>query len=105
MRKYQSNRSEQPVEVSLTPDQKAFVQQAIASGRLRDEQQALQEALAIWEERERRRLELISSIETATDACKRGEGRPITVDSMRQLATDVKARGRKRLPTEQRHLG
>jgi putative addiction module CopG family antidote len=93
------------MEVSLTPDQKAFVEQAIASGRLHNEQEAVHEALAIWEERERRRLELVVSIEAATAAYERGAGRPITAASMRQLATDVEARGRQRLATEQRHQG
>ena len=90
------------MEISLTPDQMAFVRQAIASGRLHDEEEAIQEALALWEERERRRLELVTSIEAATAAYERGEGRPITSDSMRALASDVKARGRKRLAKQQR---
>jgi toxin ParE1/3/4 len=91
------------MEVSLTADQRAFVRQAIASGRLRDEEEAVQEALALWEERERRRLELISSIGAATAAHERGEGKPISAHSMRELANDVKARGRQRLAAEQRH--
>ena len=43
--------------VDLTPDQQAFVQQAIKSGRLANAEQAIEEALALWERRERRRLE------------------------------------------------
>jgi putative addiction module CopG family antidote len=42
--------------VELTPDQRAFVQRAIESGRFSGEEEAVQEALALWEERERRRL-------------------------------------------------
>ena len=71
------------MEVKLTPDQAAFVRQAIESGRLHDEQEALQEALALWEERERRRQELLASIESARDAHARGEGRPLSEDAMR----------------------
>ena len=41
--------------VELTPDQRAFVQRAIESGRLDCEEDAVQEALALWEERERTR--------------------------------------------------
>jgi Arc/MetJ-type ribon-helix-helix transcriptional regulator len=41
------------MEVQLTPDQKAFVRQAIDSGRLRGEEDAVKEALSLWEERER----------------------------------------------------
>ena len=43
------------MEVHLTPDQKAFVRQAIESGRLHREEDAVQEALSLWEERERAR--------------------------------------------------
>jgi Arc/MetJ-type ribon-helix-helix transcriptional regulator len=41
------------MDVQLTPDQKAFARRAIESGRLHSEQDAVQEALALWEERER----------------------------------------------------
>jgi len=41
------------MEVQLTQDQKAFVRQAIESGRLRTEEDAVKEALSLWEERER----------------------------------------------------
>jgi putative addiction module CopG family antidote len=44
------------MKVELTPDQQAFVRQAIESGRLRGEEDAVREALSLWEERERRRL-------------------------------------------------
>ena len=89
------------MEVDLTPDQEAFVRRAIATGRLRDESDAVREALALWEERERRRLEITASIELARSAYARGEGRPLTADSMRALAGEVKSRGRGRLEAEQ----
>ena len=40
------------MEVQLTPDQKAFVRQAIETGRLQREEDAVKEALSMWEERE-----------------------------------------------------
>jgi putative addiction module CopG family antidote len=91
------------MEVNLTPDQKAFVRQAIESGRLHDEQEAVQEALALWEERERSRIEIIASTESARAAHARGEGRPLTEDSVHELASEIKARGRARLSAEQQH--
>ena len=90
--------------VNLTPDQEAFVRQAIESGRLHDEQEALQEALALWEERERRRQELLASVESARDAHARGEGRLLSDNSIRELTDQVKARGRARLAAEQARL-
>jgi len=35
--------------VELTPDQRAFVQKAIDSGRFTREEEAVKEALALWE--------------------------------------------------------
>jgi putative addiction module CopG family antidote len=89
------------VRLKLTPDQEAFVRQAVESGRLHDEQEALQEALALWEERERRRQELLASVHSARAAHARGEGRPLTEVSIRELTDQVKARGRARLAAEQ----
>jgi putative addiction module CopG family antidote len=51
--------------VELTPDQRAFVRRAIESGRFAREEEAVQEALALWEERERRRLEILAAVDEA----------------------------------------
>jgi putative addiction module CopG family antidote len=89
------------MEVHLTPDQQAFVRQAIESGRLQREEDAVKEALSLWEERERRRAEILSAVDEAEASLARGEGRVITQESMRELAEDVKRRGRARLAAEQ----
>jgi Arc/MetJ-type ribon-helix-helix transcriptional regulator len=88
------------MEVPLTPDQKAFVRQAIESGRLNREEEAVQEALSLWEQRERARAEILAALDVAEASVARGEGRVITQESMRQLADEVKQRGRKRLTAE-----
>ena len=88
------------MDVNLTPDQKAFARRAIESGRLHSEQDAVQEALALWEERERQRAEFLLTLDDARDSLARGEGRAITQQSMQQLAQDVKERGRARLLAE-----
>jgi Arc/MetJ-type ribon-helix-helix transcriptional regulator len=82
------------MEVHLTPDQKAFVRQAIESGRLHREEDAVQEALSLWEERERTRAEILTAVDVAEASIARSEGRTITQESMRQLADEVKQRGR-----------
>jgi len=86
--------------VDLTPDQKAFARRAIESGRLHSEQDAVQEALALWEQRERELAEFLLTLDDARASLARGEGYVITQDSMRQLAQDVKERGRARLLAE-----
>ena len=86
--------------VELTPDQRAFVQRAIESGRFRREEEAVQEAMALWEERERRRLEILAMVDEAEASLARGEGREITKESMKALAEEIKQRGRRRLVSE-----
>ena len=89
------------MEVNLTPDQQALVSDAIASGRLQRPEEAMQQALLLWEERERRRAEILASVDVAEASIARGEGREITEESMRQLARDVGQRGRARIAAEQ----
>jgi len=88
--------------VQLTPDQRAFVRQAFESGRLQREEDAVKEALSLWEERERRRAEILAAVDEAEASLARGEGRRITSrEEAQQLADDVQRRGRARLATEQ----
>jgi putative addiction module CopG family antidote len=89
------------MEVHLTPDQEAFVRQAIESGRLHRAEDAIEEALRLWEERERKRAQFLATIDLAEASLAPGEGRVITEQSMRDLADEVKQRGRKRLAAEQ----
>jgi putative addiction module CopG family antidote len=89
------------MEVHLTPDQQAFVRQAIESGRFLREEDAVKEALSLWEERERTRAEILVAVDEAEASLARGDGRAITQDSVRELAEDVKRRGRARLAAEE----
>lgn len=85
----------------LTPDQEAFVRQAIESGRLHRAEDEIEEALRLWEERERKGAQFLATIDLAEASLARGEGRVITEQSMRDLADEVKQRGRKLLAAEQ----
>jgi putative addiction module CopG family antidote len=88
------------VNVELTPDQRAFIQKAIENGRLNCEEEAVQEALALWEERERRRLEIAAMIDEADASLARGEGREFTKESMPALVDEAKQRLRRRIEVE-----
>jgi len=88
------------MEVRLTPDQEAFIQRAIETGRFNRVEDAVREALSLWEERERRRAEILTAVDMAEASLARGEGRSITEQSMRELAGEVKKRGRARLADE-----
>jgi putative addiction module CopG family antidote len=86
--------------IELTPDQRAFVQKAIESGRFSREEEAVQEALALWEGRERRRLEVIAMIDEAEASLARGEGREFTGETTQALADEIKQRLRRRIAAE-----
>ena len=63
--------------VELTADQREFDQRAIESGRFTSEEEAVREALELWEERERRRLEILAMLDEANASLARGEGNSI----------------------------
>jgi Arc/MetJ-type ribon-helix-helix transcriptional regulator len=86
--------------IELTPDQIALARHGIEAGRLNSEEDAVAEALALWEQRERKRIEFEATLDDARASLARGEGREITPESMKQLVSDVAARGRQRLLAE-----
>jgi len=90
------------MEVVLTQDQEAFIRQAIEMGRLQRQEDAVKEAMLLWEERERGRLEILFAVDHAEASLARGEGRTITTrEEVTQLAADIKRRGMSRLVAEQ----
>jgi Arc/MetJ-type ribon-helix-helix transcriptional regulator len=89
------------MEVQLSPDQKALARHAIETGRIHHEEEVVQEALALWESRERTRSEVLAMVDAAEASLARGEGRVITEQSMSELADQVKQRGRTRFMAEQ----
>jgi putative addiction module CopG family antidote len=90
------------MEVQLTDDQKAFVRQGIDSGRYSREEDALREALSLWEGRERRRAEILAVVDQAEASFSRGEGRRGTTrEEAAQVADGIKRRGLARLNAEE----
>ena len=89
------------MEVHLTEDQKAFVRQGIEMGRYSHEEDALREALSLWEERERYLAEIRADLDLAEASIAHGEGRWInSLEESRQLADDINKRGMARLAAE-----
>ncbi|MBZ5594409.1 MAG: type II toxin-antitoxin system ParD family antitoxin [Acidobacteriia bacterium] len=88
------------MEVRLTPDQEAFIREAIDAGRFQRAEDAVKEALSLWEERERKRIEFLATLDDTRASLGRGEGRVITPESMRALAEEVNQRGRSRSAAE-----
>jgi len=90
------------MEVQLTDDQKDFIRQAIQTGRFAREEDALREALSMWESRERRRAEILAAVDQAEASYARSEGRRITThEETMQLADEINRRGLARLNAEQ----
>lgn len=82
------------IEVQLTDDQKCLVREGIESGRFKSEADALQEALRLWESRERRRAEILAAVDKAEASLARGEGRLVaTREETTRLATEIQRRG------------
>ncbi|MEI9814141.1 MAG: type II toxin-antitoxin system ParD family antitoxin [Acidobacteriota bacterium] len=87
------------MDVTLTPDQEAFIRHAIESGRFKRKEDVVQEALALWEERERERAGFFATLQDARSGA--GRGQAITEESVRYIAEDVKRRGAARFAAEQ----
>jgi hypothetical protein len=88
------------MEICPTPDQEAFIRQAIEAGRIARPEDAAAQAMALWEERERRRAEILARVDEAEAALAGGVGTVITPETVRTLAEDVKRKGRARLEAE-----
>ena len=93
------------MQIDLTLEQQDFVRQAVASGRFARPEDAVQAAMRLWIERERRRSEILAAVDIAKASVDRGEGTEVTQESMRALAEDVKRRGRAQLAGEHRPAG
>lgn len=83
------------MEVNLTPEQESCIA-ALAARAGRSVGDVVTEALAAWAERETTIAAFRATLDAAEDSIARGEGTPITRESMRDLATHVKQQGRLR---------
>ena len=85
------------MQVELTPAQNSFVDLGIQEGRFRDSDEAVRQALAQWEQRERIRVELMASLDSAEQSLDAGEGETYTSETLRELVESVQVRGIARL--------
>jgi Arc/MetJ-type ribon-helix-helix transcriptional regulator len=84
------------MEITLTADQQEFLRRAIESGRLTREEDAIAEALSMWEERERARLELLAALDEAEADLEAGRFTEYTDETLFQLPEEIKREGRRR---------
>jgi Arc/MetJ-type ribon-helix-helix transcriptional regulator len=82
------------MEVQFTPEQEAFIRQAIASGRLHRPEDAIQQALSLWERQEQSRLEMLAALDEAEADLQTGQYTDHTDESLPLLAQQLKAEAR-----------
>jgi hypothetical protein len=62
----------------------------------------VKQGLLLWEERERRRIEILAAVDKADASLARGEGRRVTTpEEARQFVEDIKRRAMARLEGKQ----
>ena len=90
------------MEIRPSPDQETLIRHAVEAGRFERPEDAVKEALALWEEREHARAEFRETLDEAETSLARGEGTEITRESMRELTDGIIERTGARLSTEQK---
>jgi len=87
--------------VSLTPMLEKLVQRKVATGRYNSASEVIREALRLLEERDEmhqtKLTALRKDVRVGLDQLRRGEASEYDDRSLKTLAADVKANGRKRL--------
>ncbi len=91
------------MQIKLTPEQHDFIRRAVDEGRLKAAEDAVEQGLELWIERERRRDEILDALDQAEAELARGEGIVITKELMQVLADNVKRRGRERAAAARKH--
>ncbi len=81
------------MQVELTPKQSSFVDMGIQEGCFRNSEEAVRQALAQWEKRERVRVELLASLDIAVQSLDAREGETYTKETLHELVDSVKAQG------------
>jgi Arc/MetJ-type ribon-helix-helix transcriptional regulator len=82
------------MEIELTPAQEAFLRQAIKSGRILHAEEAIQQALSLWEARERGRLDILSALDEAEGDLQTGNFSDYGDESLPRLAEELKREAR-----------
>lgn len=82
------------MEVHLTAEQEAFVRQAIESGRLERAEDAVEQALSLWETRERARFDILRALDQAERDLESGTFTVYSDEELPGLAVELKREAR-----------
>jgi Arc/MetJ-type ribon-helix-helix transcriptional regulator len=83
------------MEIHLTPDQEAFVREAVASGRVQRAEEAVEQAMLLWERRERSRLEILAALDASELDLREGRFTEYSKESLPKLADELKQEARR----------
>jgi Arc/MetJ-type ribon-helix-helix transcriptional regulator len=82
------------MELHFTSEQEALIREAVASGRYRNAEEAVQDAMARWEERERARAETLAALDEAEADLESGRYSDYSDETLDGLAVELKREGR-----------
>jgi antitoxin ParD1/3/4 len=93
------------MDISLPPELEQLIQAKVASGRYESVSEVIEEALRLFVEQDDRGRdnleELRAEIRIGLDQLNRGEAKVYDDESLKDLFTQIKTRGRKRLAHQQ----
>jgi antitoxin ParD1/3/4 len=91
--------------VSLTPELERLVEEKVKTGMYQTASEVVREGLRLLNERDQRFATLRSDIRSGFEAIDRGEFEEHDARTTKQLAQEIKRRGRQRLAEEKRKTG
>ena len=87
------------MEVDLSPEQQAFIRAGIESGRYQRPEEAIQEALRQWEDRQRSLAQLQALVDEGMDDLEQGRYTDYSDETLPELFQQIKSEGRTLLAT------
>lgn len=84
------------MEITLTPEQESFIRHAVESGRSGNAQEAVQQALDHWVERQRNLIDLLNALDEAEYDFANGKYTEYDDQGLLDLAEQIKREGRMR---------
>ena len=91
------------MQIQLSPEQRSFIELGIQQGRFRDPGEAMQQALSLWTERERVRLELLAEIEAGDNSPRENDAILDSDEEIADFLAGVEQQGSNKLRHEIAH--
>jgi len=85
------------MQIELSPEQSSFVDLGIQQGRFRDQEEAVRQALALWEKRERARIQLLADIDAGEASFEGSETVLESAEDIQKFVEGIATLGRDRL--------